>query len=255
MTRDKKTSQAFYKAPRYLFRKLNILRMFEKISPGGTFLDVGCGAGELACTLAQNGHTGTGLDFSGKALVAAKSIRASRGIDASQLDFKLGGIEKISKATYDMVICCEVLEHIEQDEVFLKQLCGLDANYYIFSVPARQKWFDKFDEKVGHYRRYEKDELKNMIQAAGLEIIEFSAYGYPFINITRLIRKALASRIKKQKTDEDRTKESGINPIKASGRYTKIDLERPLKPLYHFSLMFNKFNLSEGYLVLCRKGK
>lgn len=251
---DRPTAKTvFFKAPRYLFRKLNIIRMLKKVPGDKTFVDVGCGPAELACTLAQNGYRGVGLDFSKKALEAAEIIRSSRGISPKKLKFKLGGLEQIKNKSFQTLISCEVLEHIEDDIDFLNQLCKVDAKYYILSVPARQKWFDSFDTKVGHYRRYEKDDLEKLLNKAGLDIIEFSSYGYPVINITRLIRKALASRVKEQKNIEESTKESGINPIKPTSILAKFDIENLVKPFYYLSLPFNRFNLSEGYLVLCKK--
>ncbi|MBW3568502.1 class I SAM-dependent methyltransferase [Candidatus Parcubacteria bacterium] len=229
--------------------------MLKKVPGEKTFVDVGCGPAELACTLAEKGYSGVGLDFSKNALEAAEIIRASRNISPKKLEFKLGGLEQIKKQSFQIVISCEVLEHIEDDVDFLNQLCDIDANYYILSVPARQEWFDEFDTKVGHYRRYEKDDLIKLFNEASLDIVEFSSYGYPVINVTRLIRKALANKVKKQKSKEESTKASGINPIKPTSLLAKFDMENIIKPFYYLSLPFNRFNLSEGYLVLCKKRK
>jgi len=218
-----------------------------------TFADIGCGAGELACTLAEKGYAGRGIDFSKPAIKVAKSLREKRGIDKKDLDFSLGGLEKLSKTKNDVLICCEVIEHIEDDKGFLKDLSKIDAKYAIFSVPARQKWFDHFDEKVGHYRRYEKEDLKKLLEKSGFEVVDFRSYGYPFINITRLIRKVMAGKVKDQDNIEKKTQESGINPIKLKSAITKLDIEPAMRPLYWISRPFNRFDLSEGYLVLCKR--
>jgi len=218
-----------------------------------TFTDVGCGAGELACTLAERGYKGTGIDFSKEALVVANSIKSHRKINDKQLTFVSGGLEKLNTKRNDVVICCEVIEHIKDDKDFLLKLRKTNPKYAIFSVPAREKWFDHFDEKVGHYRRYEKQDLIKLLDETGFEIVEFRSYGYPFINITRLVRKAMAGKVKEQKSIKKRTQESGINPIKLKGTVTKLDIEPLVKILYFVSKPFNGLNLSEGYVVLCKK--
>jgi SAM-dependent methyltransferase len=250
MTKTK--SVHFFKAPRYLFRKFNIIRILKKENIK-TFIDVGYGAGELACTLAKKGYTGYGVDFSQTAMEVANKLKEQLEIDDSSLVFMKGNLNKVKTKSADIIICCEVLEHIENDSAFLKKLHALNASYLLLSVPSRQKWYDEFDKKVGHFRRYEKDDLSQLLQDNGYNIIEFSAYGYPFINFTRLVRRFMAGKVPSQSSDNARTKESGVNPIKTKHNLARYDIEAFLKPLYLISVPFNKFNLSEGYLVLCRK--
>lgn len=243
----------FYKAPRYLFRKHNVISMIKNQKDIKTFADIGCGAGELACTLARKGYKGKGIDFSKNALEVANKIKSSYGVENGALTFVMGGIEKIDKKNTDVTICCEVLEHIEDDEQFLKELHAANPKYAIFSVPARQKWFDHFDERVGHYRRYEKDDLIKLLHKNGFSVIDFRSYGYPFINGTRLLRKAMARNVKEQTNIKKRTQESGINPIKLKGTLAKIDIEPLTKLLHQLTRPFNRFNLSEGYVVMCKR--
>jgi SAM-dependent methyltransferase len=251
------TTHKFYKAPRYLFRKLNILRMVKKLD-AKTFLDVGCGAGELACSLAEAGMKGVAVDFSEDAIEVANGIRKQRGLTTKQLSFKLGGLENVKGQKFDLVSCYEVLEHIKDDEGLLKELVGHSNKYVLISVPAKQKLFDASDEAVGHFRRYEKQNLIKMLEGQNLKIVEFVNYGYPFTDAVRVGRKAFF-KMKLRKDGgasmKNRSKESGINPIKIPAKLTKVDLEKPLLPLYHASRLFNGFNLSEGYLVLCQKKK
>lgn len=95
---------------------------------------------------------------------------------------------------YDCVVACEVLEHIEIDGAFLQKTNKLlvDGGQLILSVPARQKFWSKDDEIVGHYRRYEKEDLYKKLSEAGYTQIDIISYGFPFINIVRLARISLA---------------------------------------------------------------
>ncbi len=240
-------TKKFFKAPRYLLRKFNILHTVRGL-PVTSFIDVGCGAGELACSLAESGYKGVGIDFSDEAIAYAETIKLERNIPDSQLNFYQGSLNVIPKKA-DLVICCEVIEHLEDDDAFLRDVKKY-GTYFLFSVPARMKWFDEFDEKVGHYRRYEKDELVDQLTRHGYEVQNFMSYGFPIINATRLIRKVLAKKVKHHDSIENKTKHSGVNPIKSSTLET-LDIEAAMKPLYWLSRPFNGFNLSEGYLVLC----
>jgi len=229
----------FYKAPRYLFRKHNILSMLKDRPDIKTFLDIGCGAGELACTLVEKGMKGTAVDFSKDAIKIANSMRDNRGIKKS-----------------DLVSCFEVLEHIENDKKFLKELANYSNKYILISVPAKQKLYDSSDESVGHFRRYEKPDLLKKIADANLDVVKFVNYGYPFTDIVRIGRKAaFNARLRKNKVKsmDDRSKDSGINPVKLPRILAKIDIENAIIPFYHISRVFNGYDLSEGYLVLCKK--
>ncbi len=238
----------FFKAPRYLLRKLNILNVVDQLQVK-SFIDVGCGAGELACSLAERGYEGVGLDFSDEAIKCAKSIQKDRNISTKRLRFIKGNASQITSKS-DLVICCAVIEHLKDDDAFLEEI-KRSGEYFLFSVPARMKWFDRFDEMVGHYRRYEKDELTKQLNQHGYEVMDFMSYGYPYINITRLVRKAMAGKVKPQDKIEDKTKQSGVNPIETL-KIQSLDIEPPMKLLYWLSKPFNRYNLSEGYLVLCR---
>jgi glycosyltransferase involved in cell wall biosynthesis len=72
----------------------------------------------------------------------------------------------------DTVVCLNVLEHIEDDRAVLCQLnvvvpagCRL-----VFLVPFNPKLFSEFDRQIGHFRRYQKRELEDKMQAAGFAV-------------------------------------------------------------------------------------
>lgn len=249
-------STQFYKAPRYLLRKLNILQLLKKHDDIKTFLDVGCGAGELACTLAERGINGVAIDFSKEAIKVATGLRKKRNIPKTSLQFNLGGFENIPNKKYDLVSCLEVLEHIEDDKEFLSKLVGYSKKYVLISVPAKQKLYDSSDESVGHFRRYNKPDLIKLLNDADLNIVSFANYGFPFTDILRLARKQLFNKrlvTNKGQSMNNRSKDSGINPVKIPKRLAKIDIEKAIAPLYAASCIFNNYDLSDSYLVLCEK--
>jgi SAM-dependent methyltransferase len=253
----KAADSKFYKAPRYVLRKHNILELLKKNPDVKTFLDVGCGAGELACTLAELGLKGVALDFSPAAIKHAESIRQERGLSSDSIEFFVGGLEAVKGRQFDLIICSEVLEHIEDDATMLRNLLK-HSKKLLISVPAKQRLFDSSDKAVGHFRRYEKAQLQELLESHDLRIDHFVNYGYPFTNMVRLARKAMFARklrANASESMEDKSKESGINPVKLPIPAHKIDTERLFYPAYKFSKVFNHRDLGEGYLVFCEKAE
>ena len=76
---------------------------------------------------------------------------------------------------FDVIYTSNVLEHIEDDSSILKQLntkLNTGGKLTIY-VPAFQAIYSELDEKVGHYRRYEKQELLKKLNSAGFKVDKF----------------------------------------------------------------------------------
>lgn len=77
----------------------------------------------------------------------------------------------------DSIIYVNVLEHIEDDKAELEAVYRVlsDHGRVFLFVPALAWLYGAFDERVGHLRRYGKDELEEKLRCAGFQII-VSAY-------------------------------------------------------------------------------
>lgn len=78
---------------------------------------------------------------------------------------------------FSSIFLVNVLEHIKDDEKALRNiysLLGKDGRV-VMLVPAKKFAFTVLDKKLGHYRRYEKNELKEKLVKTGfiIERIEF----------------------------------------------------------------------------------
>lgn len=73
---------------------------------------------------------------------------------------------------YDLIYTSNVLEHIEYDLPVLKELFALTAEggQLIVYVPAFQCLYSGLDKKVGHYRRYDKNNLLDKLRLAGFVV-------------------------------------------------------------------------------------
>lgn len=86
-----------------------------------TILDLGCGGGFVAEELARRGANVVGVDPSGPLLGVAKQHALSNGLS---IDYRVGTGEQIPAvdASFDVVVCVDVLEHVADLEKVLKEV-------------------------------------------------------------------------------------------------------------------------------------
>ena len=86
--------------------------------------------------------------------------------------FKVISSIEDSKERFDYIFSSNVLEHIKNDNKVLKLLfksLNYEGKLFLY-LPAFQFLFSSMDQAVGHYRRYEKNELINKCMKAGFKI-------------------------------------------------------------------------------------
>lgn len=253
----KKTNWVAY--PRYIFRKEIALSLIKTHLPeGSVFLEVGCAAGDIGITLAKNGYKGLMIDFSNEAAEQATSNLTKAGISDVRFE-KQDFMGLDDKGKFDLVTMFEVLEHIEKDRDAIEKVRRLLTNkgMFLFSVPAKRELWGASDVIAGHFRRYDKAELTQLIDESGFEIVRLVSYGFPWINIAKYICDKLAAKALVESEPKDRTaftQKSGLN-IEAI-RMTHLEClfsKYLLFPFIKISCLFNNMDLAEGYICLARK--
>ena len=97
--------------------------------------------------------------------------------------------------TFDIILLMHVLEHIENDASVLRLVSGKcrSGGYLFISVPAFQTLWSSHDVFLGHYRRYNKTSLIELIQASPALKLENIYYYYasilPVVIIARWLKK------------------------------------------------------------------
>lgn len=123
---------------RYLIANFNrtLLEEIRKRNPK-TILDVGCGEGFTLDLIEKEGIKAKleGVDFLKTAIDIGKKERP-------HLNLKVGTIYDLpyKDNTFDMVICSEVLEHLEDPKKALDELQRVTKKYVVLSVP-NEPWF------------------------------------------------------------------------------------------------------------------
>jgi hypothetical protein len=78
------------------------------------------------------------------------------------------------------VTLLDVLEHQEDDRLFLRELAAKmePGATLILTVPAMPSLWSEWDAALGHFRRYRKDSLRSALPGDRLEVVELS-YLFP----------------------------------------------------------------------------
>jgi 2-polyprenyl-3-methyl-5-hydroxy-6-metoxy-1,4-benzoquinol methylase len=77
---------------------------------------------------------------------------------------------------FDVVVSCDVIEHIEADRKAMAEMARVlrPGGILVLTVPAHRWLWSAHDEALDHLRRYEPAELRGLIEDAGLEIELYS---------------------------------------------------------------------------------
>jgi SAM-dependent methyltransferase len=140
-----------------------------------TVLDVGCGQGSLLRELIREfpAIEPYGCD------VSATAVELSRR-KVPEGEFQvLDLVNEALPRTFDLLVCSEVVEHIEDDVAALRNLRRMCGRYLLITtVQGRMRSFEP--EAVGHVRNYGRRELVDKLGLAGFEVVQRVDWGFPF---------------------------------------------------------------------------
>ena len=141
----------------------------ELIAPhvSGRILEVGAGRGTFSTYFADRGHL-TALEPS-QAHSAALRERLKDYPNVVVITAQLDGTA--APGSYDTVVLLNVLEHIPDDHQALGDIYESLApgGKLVLWVPAFEALYGKFDQRIGHYRRYRRNELLALVHHVGFQ--------------------------------------------------------------------------------------
>ena len=169
---------------------------------GKTVLDIGCGGGILAESMAERGAIVTGIDLSEKALSVASLHLLESG---NQVDYQHISAEDLAKsqpARFDIVTCMEMLEHVPDPastiaacaalvkpggHVFLSTI-NRNAKAYALAIVGAEYLLRMLPKGTHDYAKFIKpSELSRWTKSVGLEPDEIVGIAYnPFSQQYRL---------------------------------------------------------------------
>jgi len=160
-------------------------------------LDVGCGSNNFATKFEEISNFKIDqVDIDPKNF---KGKKLGRG---TALQYDINIRQNSLKNKYDIIFLLDVLEHIENDDEFL-QSCYFHLKkdgFLIINVPSIPELFSKYDNAVGHIRRYKKRDIKNLLKKNRYQIFLIKYWGFLLIPLL-LLRKMMIN-LSKQNDEE-----------------------------------------------------
>lgn len=156
----------------------SIEKFISLLKPHAKIIDIGCGSGRDAKLFADAGADVVGIDFCANLIAIAKA-------HAPTADFQLMDIEAINlpEATFDGAWAACSLGHIPKNKFLnvLQQIHALLKQQGYFYLALKQgsgeglehdKRYDGSPQKFWSF--YQENELKNYLETAGFNILDFS---------------------------------------------------------------------------------
>jgi SAM-dependent methyltransferase len=137
------------------------------LTPSQSRLEVAPG---LRPRLPLEGTSFVDASISAVSKLRERGARAEIGL-VSRLPFRDG--------EFDLIAAFDIVEHVDDDEAVFSELTRVAAptSTLLLSAPLHSSRWTKFDDLVGHRRRYEPQELFSKLARHGLSVASSAVYG------------------------------------------------------------------------------
>lgn len=243
--------------PRYLLRRARIFEHVRRWPKPGRVLELGCGAGALAYELSHEGFDCTAVEHSPAA--AAIAAELNRGSNAAKIRTKAEDWD----AAFDYLVALEVLEHIEDDHAALMRWRQWlrPGGLMLLSVPAHPERWNATDEWAGHVRRYGRQQLRDVVEGAGMRVEKLECYGFPLANLLEPVRAAKCARelAREGRGDDDRAARTATSGVERATETRLFPLysgwagSQAMRLFCFTQKLFLDTDLGNGFLVVARR--
>jgi SAM-dependent methyltransferase len=164
-----------------------------KIYVRGKTLEIGAGTGNLTKYFTDKKPLYVTETDQELVKLLKKKFLKEKDIFIERLDVTKKPPEKFL-TFFATIFAVNVLEHIENDVSALKNIKQMlqENGKLLLLVPAKKMAYTKLDRELGHYRRYEKQELIDKLENAGYEIEKIY-----FFNLVGLLSWTIRDKVKK----------------------------------------------------------
>ena len=139
-----------------------------------TVFEMGCGEGHLSMPLLRKGIDLSGCDLDPDVVGEANQQSIAAGYGER---FNARSVYDVApgEITADLIVCCEVLEHLPDPERALDVLAGQNARHWLLSVPrepiwralnlARGKYVGDLGNTPGHIQHWSASAFRRMVES------------------------------------------------------------------------------------------
>ncbi|MBN8282443.1 bifunctional 2-polyprenyl-6-hydroxyphenol methylase/3-demethylubiquinol 3-O-methyltransferase UbiG [Zoogloea sp.] len=160
---------------------------------GKKVVDIGCGGGILAESMASRGAEVTGVDLSEKALGVARLHLYESGETVNYRHISAEDIARESPASFDVVTCMEMLEHVPDPASTIRACATLvkpggkvffstlnrNLKAYLLAVVGAEYVLNLLPRGTHEYAKFIKpSELSRYVREAGLNVEELRGMSY-----------------------------------------------------------------------------
>lgn len=145
----------------------NVLELIQLAHPTSIH-EAGCGEGFWTLKLHEMGYAATGSDFSSLAI-----SKARENGNGDQKFFVESIYDLSTSHAADMILCLEVLEHLQDPELALNRLAALARPWLLCSVPneplwsllnmCRGRYLNRLGNTPGHIQRFSSNAFIKLV--------------------------------------------------------------------------------------------
>jgi len=238
--------------PGTILQRMYLRGRISRLRPG-QFIEVGAGEGHLSALLLNAGWRGAGVEPDAASAARAREVNRdaiAQGRYEVVNDNWLAPAEgsQLPK-NVDLILSCMVLEHLdERSERAYFERCeqhlGRDGRV-ILLVPACEAAWGIEDVLAGHFRRYTRTRIRQLLDSIGWRLEHLAGLTYPVSNLllplsNLLVRRAEAH--KRRLSMQERTASSGRRQVPGKTAFPAMAVlvlnEITLYPLYLLQLVF-----------------
>ena len=155
-----------------------LFKLIERSDPKSIH-EVGCGEGRITQKISKkfNGPIRSS-DFSTEHIHQIQTLNLLNVVAVEKNIYDLNPIEDHA----DLIICCEVLEHLDNPRMGMHALKALGGRHYIISVPRepiwrilnmlRGKYLRAFGNTPGHLNHWSKKNFRNFLYSVGFHVVK-----------------------------------------------------------------------------------
>ncbi|MFZ6848155.1 bifunctional 2-polyprenyl-6-hydroxyphenol methylase/3-demethylubiquinol 3-O-methyltransferase UbiG [Undibacterium sp. RuRC25W] len=160
---------------------------------GKNVIDVGCGGGILAESMAKKGATVTGIDLSDKALKVADLHGLESGVSVRYKKIPAEEMAELEPGQFDVVTCMEMLEHVPDPASIIRACTKMvkpgghvffstlnrNIKSYLFAIIGAEYVLQLLPKGTHDYAKFiTPAELTQDVRNAGLDLHVMKGLGY-----------------------------------------------------------------------------